>query len=83
MSRIASDYMAQTLAQVGVKRIYGVVGDSLNGFTDALRRVRATLRRTESPHLGRTSSANSASHRAPSHRYTAFGTRPAPARSAH
>jgi pyruvate dehydrogenase (quinone) len=31
--------MAQALAQAGVKRIYGVVGDSLNGFTDALRRL--------------------------------------------
>src|SRR5438128_8766497 len=39
MSRTAADYMAQTLAQAGVKRIYGVVGDSLNGFTDALRRL--------------------------------------------
>ena len=29
--------MAETLAQAGVKRIYGVVGDSLNAFTDALR----------------------------------------------
>jgi pyruvate dehydrogenase (quinone) len=38
MSRTAADYMAQTLAQAGVKRVYGVVGDSLNGFTDALRR---------------------------------------------
>jgi pyruvate dehydrogenase (quinone) len=32
--------MAEALAQVGVKRIYGVVGDSLNGFTDALRRLK-------------------------------------------
>jgi len=39
MSRTAADYMAQALAQAGVKRIYGVVGDSLNGFTDALRRL--------------------------------------------
>jgi len=31
--------MAQALAQAGVKRIYGVVGDSLNGFTDSLRRM--------------------------------------------
>src|ERR1700735_235405 len=38
MSRTVADYMAETLAQAGVKRIYGVVGDSLNGFTDALRR---------------------------------------------
>jgi pyruvate dehydrogenase (quinone) len=30
--------MAESLAQAGVTRIYGVVGDSLNGFTDALRR---------------------------------------------
>jgi len=29
---------ADALAQAGVERIYGVVGDSLNGFTDALRR---------------------------------------------
>src|SRR5215475_11132592 len=36
----AADYMAQTLAQAGVRRIYGVVGDSLNGFTDALRRLK-------------------------------------------
>ncbi len=33
-----ADLMAQTLAVAGVKRIYGVVGDSLNGFTDSLRR---------------------------------------------
>src|SRR6201991_1448621 len=39
MSRTAADYMAETLAQAGVERIYGVVGDSLNGFTDSLRRL--------------------------------------------
>ena len=33
-----ADKMVETLAAVGVKRIYGIVGDSLNGFTDALRR---------------------------------------------
>ncbi|TFW21366.1 ubiquinone-dependent pyruvate dehydrogenase [Duganella callida] len=38
MSTTAADYLAHTLAQAGVKRVYGVVGDSLNGFTDALRR---------------------------------------------
>src|SRR5277367_5413287 len=41
MSRTAADYMAETLARAGVKRIYGVVGDSLNGFTDALRRFQS------------------------------------------
>jgi pyruvate dehydrogenase (quinone) len=37
MSSTAADYMAAALTKAGVKRIYGVVGDSLNGFTDALR----------------------------------------------
>jgi pyruvate dehydrogenase (quinone) len=40
MTRTAADFMAETLAQAGVKRIYGVVGDSLNGFTDSLRRMK-------------------------------------------
>src|SRR5246500_2102863 len=39
MSRSAADFMAESLANAGVKRIYGVVGDSLNGLTDALRRL--------------------------------------------
>src|SRR5246500_5503314 len=39
MSRTAADYMAEALAQAGVERVYGVVGDSLNGFTDALRQL--------------------------------------------
>ncbi|MFM0740164.1 ubiquinone-dependent pyruvate dehydrogenase [Paraburkholderia xenovorans] len=34
----AADYLVATLAHVGVKRIYGVVGDSLNGISDSLRR---------------------------------------------
>ncbi|MGY2985716.1 thiamine pyrophosphate-dependent acetolactate synthase large subunit-like protein [Bradyrhizobium sp. USDA 4508] len=33
-----ADLIAETLAQAGVKRIYGVVGDSLNGLTEALRK---------------------------------------------
>src|SRR6201986_651387 len=41
MSRTAADYMAEVLAQAGVRRIYGVVGDSLNGFSDALRRLKS------------------------------------------
>jgi pyruvate dehydrogenase (quinone) len=40
MSRTAAEYMVDTLTQAGVERIYGVVGDSLNGFTDALRRLK-------------------------------------------
>ncbi|RYX89204.1 MAG: ubiquinone-dependent pyruvate dehydrogenase [Bradyrhizobiaceae bacterium] len=33
-----ADFIVDTLGQAGVKRIFGVVGDSLNGFTEALRR---------------------------------------------
>jgi pyruvate dehydrogenase (quinone) len=40
MSRTAADFLAETLSQAGVKRVYGVVGDSLNGFTDALRQLK-------------------------------------------
>ena len=35
----AADFMAEALQQAGVNRVYGVVGDSLNGFTDALHRL--------------------------------------------
>ena len=38
MARSVADQFAETLAAAGVKRIYGIVGDSLNGLTDALRR---------------------------------------------
>ncbi len=33
--------MADTLHKAGVRRIYGIVGDSLNGFTDALRQMKS------------------------------------------
>jgi len=33
-----ADQFVETLAAAGVKRIYGIVGDSLNGLTDAVRR---------------------------------------------
>src|ERR1700735_1608267 len=38
MARTVADQMVEVLAAAGVKRVYGVVGDSLNGFTDAIRR---------------------------------------------
>jgi pyruvate dehydrogenase (quinone) len=38
MARTVADQFAATLALAGVKRIYGIVGDSLNGLTDAIRR---------------------------------------------
>jgi pyruvate dehydrogenase (quinone) len=36
--KTVADQFAEILAASGVKRIYGIVGDSLNGLTDALRR---------------------------------------------
>src|SRR4051794_8160055 len=38
MARIVADQFVETLVAAGVKRIYGIVGDSLNGLTDAVRR---------------------------------------------
>jgi pyruvate dehydrogenase (quinone) len=38
MAKTVADQFAEVLAEAGVKRIYGIVGDSLNGLTDALRR---------------------------------------------
>ncbi|HYG07123.1 MAG TPA: ubiquinone-dependent pyruvate dehydrogenase [Stenotrophomonas sp.] len=37
MTDNAAQYLAQVLEMAGVERVYGVVGDSLNGFTEALR----------------------------------------------
>ena len=38
MAKSVADQFAETLASAAVKRIYGIVGDSLNGITDAVRR---------------------------------------------
>src|ERR1700760_4366736 len=38
MARTVADQFAEILAAAGVKRVYGIVGDSLNGLTDAIRR---------------------------------------------
>jgi pyruvate dehydrogenase (quinone) len=38
MSRTIADEFVETLIQAGVQRIYGIVGDSLNPVTDAIRR---------------------------------------------
>ena len=35
-TRVA-DQLAQTLVAAGIERVWGIVGDSLNGFTVALR----------------------------------------------
>src|SRR5271163_2550727 len=40
MANNVADLIVTTLEQAGVKRIYGIVGDSLNGLTEALRKRR-------------------------------------------
>src|SRR6266566_5362673 len=37
-TRTVAGQLVETLARVGVERIYGVSGDSLNGITDSIRR---------------------------------------------
>lgn len=37
MTSTAAHFIAETLEAAGVDRVYGVAGDSLNGFTEALR----------------------------------------------
>src|ERR1700742_3534590 len=41
MSKTASEYLVEALEKAGIKRVYGVVGDSLNGVTDAMRRKKS------------------------------------------
>jgi pyruvate dehydrogenase (quinone) len=38
VAKTVADQFVEILAAVGVKRMYGIVGDSLNGLTDSLRR---------------------------------------------
>ncbi|MEI8624010.1 thiamine pyrophosphate-binding protein [Pseudoalteromonas sp. B137] len=37
MSTTVSHVIADTLVQAGAKRCYGIVGDTINHFTDAIR----------------------------------------------
>ena len=38
MARTVAEHLVDTLAQAGVRQVYGIVGDSLNPVTDAIRR---------------------------------------------
>src|SRR5437588_10053021 len=40
MAKTVSEVFVETLVEAGVRRVYGVVGDSLNGLTDAIRKSR-------------------------------------------
>lgn len=39
MTMSSADYLTRVLEKAGVRHVYGVVGDSLNGITDAFRRL--------------------------------------------
>lgn len=39
MKQTVAAYIAKTLESAGVKRIWGVTGDSLNGLSDSLNRM--------------------------------------------
>jgi len=47
MAKFEADQFIETLAATRVKRIYGIVGDSLNGLTDAVRRHGIHVRQEE------------------------------------
>jgi hypothetical protein len=54
MAKTVADQFAEILVAAGVKRIYGIVGDSLNGLTDSewstcRRPHRSRSRRTGTP----------------------------------
>src|ERR1700744_3792615 len=38
MAKKVAEVFVETLVRAGVKRVYGVVGDSLNGLTDVIRK---------------------------------------------
>jgi pyruvate dehydrogenase (quinone) len=38
MAKNIAQLMVDTLVQAGVERVYGLPGDSLNGFTDSIRK---------------------------------------------
>ena len=38
MGRTAADQVAEMMIDAGIKRVYGVVGDSINPIVDTIRR---------------------------------------------
>jgi pyruvate dehydrogenase (quinone) len=51
MRKTVAEQLVNTLADAGVRRVYGIVGDSLNPVTDAIRTVPEKARRR--PHWRR------------------------------
>jgi hypothetical protein len=53
MVRTVASTIVEVLARAGVERVYGVAGDSLNGFTDAVMTalISSLERKTDRRHL--------------------------------
>ena len=58
MSKTVAEVIVETLQAAGVKRCWGVPGDTLNYFTDAIRRSKI-----EWVHVDRKSTRLNSSHR--------------------
>src|ERR1700692_4267466 len=43
MSKTAADQIVEMMIDVGIRRVYGLVGDSINPITDAIRRTKGKL----------------------------------------
>src|SRR5258706_5803320 len=43
MSKTAADQIVEMMIDVGIQRVYGLVGDSINPLTDAIRRTKGKL----------------------------------------
>ena len=52
MANNVAELFVETLVHAGVKRVYGVAGDSLNGITEAIRK-RSDIRDVVASHLAR------------------------------
>jgi len=43
MSKTAADQIVEMMIEVGIQRVYGLVGDSINPITDAIRQTKGKL----------------------------------------
>jgi len=43
MSKTAADQIVEMMIDVGIQRVYGLVGDSINPITDSIRRSKGKL----------------------------------------
>jgi thiamine pyrophosphate-dependent acetolactate synthase large subunit-like protein len=54
MAKTVAEHFIETLAAAGIRRIFGIVGDCLNGFADVLQKTVFDGRATDFVDLART-----------------------------